>query len=283
MYPNALALAKRLKKPLVVFDIEHTGGTKENRAITELAAQVIHPDGTHVHYASLVKPPVGTYFMPIVSSITGITQKTVESAPAWSRVMHDFVLPHKNAVWVGFNSRVCDTPIILGECRKHGVDLECLPWQLDLMRVGSTRGKLSERVAQMLPNFDTGGAHRAAKDVLMTLALLEVMIPTMTDEPLQNQGLIPRPKKPREVRTAPLSDLPEAQPGEAMDFLVEPGTSRRGQSWSPAEMRWVTDGFQAGTAIGDLAAAVGRSTVAIDFVLLKFGLVERTLDAAPGM
>lgn len=272
MYPNAIAFAKRFKKPLVLFDIEHTGGTKENRAITEFAALVVQPDGIVSEYASLVKPKHGTHFMPMICSLTGIWPKTVAKAPSWPTVMTKFVLPHRDSIWVGFNSRACDTPIILAECRKYGTELDTLPHQFDLVRVGSVSGRLAARVEHWAPDFDTNGAHRAAKDALMTLVLLEAMLPTIEDTALEYQGLLPRTKTPRKLRAAPVIKA-EAVAAAPLDFLVKPGMARRGQSWSAAETQWVTEGFKAGKLVDELADAVGRSKVAIAFVLERFQLL----------
>lgn len=189
MYGNAVNFALRLSRALVVFDIEHTGGTKDNRAITEFGAIVLEPSGQMRQYESLVCPPVGTRFEPFVSKLTGIYPSTVADAPPWKTVMQDFVLPHLGAVWVGYNSRSSDMPIIRAECRREGVELGDMR-HLDLMRVGTTSGSLTKRVAQLLPGYDTSKAHRAVGDALMTLALMNVELPAITDTDLMNQGLL---------------------------------------------------------------------------------------------
>lgn len=277
MFDNAIALSQRLGKRLVVFDLEHTGGKKDNRAITDFGALVVHPEGEVRSYNSLVKPPAHISFEPYVCHLTGIWPATVKNAPGWDRLMNDFVLPHKDAVWVGFNSRACDVPMVRAECLRHGVDLGCL-LQLDLMRLGNVPGKLAARVAALVPDFDTSGAHRAAKDALMTLALLNAQVSDITEGFLQDQGILPRPKKPKQRKK---KEIPEATVDAAAmaEFLVPPGVVRRGKPWTPAESTWVASTFRAGKSVDDLAAAVGRSALAIACALDKVSLLPDELRA----
>lgn len=188
--PNVIALACRVGRPIVVFDLEHTGGTKENRAITELAALVVTPDGRVSSYSTLVKPPEGTVFVPMISAKTGIWPSTVARAPEWRAVMWAFVIPHRQSVWCGFNSRACDIPALVAECLRVNVSLPSPP-QLDLRQVPGISGSLSERVKAVLPDLDTEGAHVAAHDVRMTALLLNALLPHhITDSVLTKQGLL---------------------------------------------------------------------------------------------
>ncbi|CAN7430321.1 hypothetical protein LJR029_007113 [Caballeronia sp. LjRoot29] len=43
--PNTLALARRLSKPIIIFDLEHTGSAGEHRCITDFGAILVTPDG----------------------------------------------------------------------------------------------------------------------------------------------------------------------------------------------------------------------------------------------
>jgi hypothetical protein len=71
------------------------------------------------------------------------------------------------------------------ESRRLGHELAPFT-QLDLLRVGKPLdGGLARRVAQMVPGFDTRGAHRAQKDALMTLALLEAQLPHISETELR--------------------------------------------------------------------------------------------------
>ena len=181
MYPNTIALARRLAKPIIAFDLEHTGGTNATRSITDFGAVRVSPDGDVQHYSSLVKPHACAVFTPHVSRLTGIYASTVKDAPRWAQLLQEFVLPHEDALWVGFNSLSCDVPMLYRDSHRIGHAL-VLHDQLDLMRLGNLTGSLSKRVAALRPDFDVSGAHRGLADALMTMALLEALLPQLTKE-----------------------------------------------------------------------------------------------------
>lgn len=189
MLHNTRALAAKINKPLVIFDLEHTGGKKEVRHITEFAAVIVTPSGELEGYSSLVRPPSGTPFNPYVVRLTGISPKTVEKAPGWNAVAADAILPYQDAVWVGFNSRAADMPVVLAECQRLSIEFKAPNLHLDLMRLTALKGSLSERVAQVAPELDISGIHRAAKDALLTLWLLEATLPQLTPTQIRECSL----------------------------------------------------------------------------------------------
>jgi hypothetical protein len=50
-------------------------------------------------------------------------------------VLEEFVRPNLDALWVGFNSRTSDTPLVYKESQRLGHELAPFT-QLDLLRVG---------------------------------------------------------------------------------------------------------------------------------------------------
>ncbi|WP_126223542.1 3'-5' exonuclease [Burkholderia ambifaria] len=277
MYPNTLALARSLARTVIAYDLEHTGSAGEHRCITDFGAMRVTPAGDISSYASLVRPPKGTQFNPIVCRLTGIFPHTVEEAPGWERVLEEFVLPHQDALWVGFSSRSSDTPLVYQESRRLGHELAPFT-QLDLLRVGKPlEGGLARRVAQLVPGFDTGGAHRAQKDALMTLALLEAQLPHISETELRDQLAPPPPNSMRGARRGP-GPQPERAERRKMDvtqFLVPPGTNRQGQPWSEDEVLWLCRQFRdKKKAIEALAALNGRTAFAVACALCKAGLIS---------
>lgn len=182
-YPNVTKIAKKLGTPIVAFDLEHSGGKKEVRGITDFGAVVVLPSGALMQYNSLVKPLPGTQFNPVVTRLTGITEQSLELAPSWAQVYSDFVAQYQNSVWVGFNSKSCDMPIMLAESEKFGLQLTVRE-HLDLMRLGTLKGTLSHRLSQLVSDFDITGAHRGLKDAIMTLTLFENLLPSLVDTEL---------------------------------------------------------------------------------------------------
>ena len=280
MYSNTLALARRIEKAVVAFDLEHTGGAGESRAITDFGAMVVYPDGTVSSFTSLVKPPSTAWFNPYVCRLTGIYEETVKDAPGWEHVLNEFVLPHKGALWVGFNSRACDTPLVRKESLRIGVDLAHLD-QLDLIRVGDLEGGLVKRLAQLCPDFDVSGAHRGLKDALMTLALLEAQLPTITDNELRNQHVLPGTKKTRKPKPRLSEEALAARKSggkrkiDVSQFLVAGGVSRKGARWPEDEVWWVVKQFSSGKTVEELAGLNGRSPYAVACALVKEGALPQ--------
>lgn len=292
MYPHTLAMARRLSKSVVAFDLEHTGGTNATRSITDFGAVRITPDGDVQHYSSLVKPHACAVFNPHVSRLTGIYPSTVKDAPRWEQLLQEFVLPHEDALWVGFNSLSCDLPMLYRDSHRIGHALD-LRDQLDLMRLGNLTGSLSKRLAAIRPDFDVSGAHRGLTDALMTMALLEALLPQLTHE----EVLLQRVSYTwRETSEAPSPPAPQPKPQEAsareqlLMLLnaprkaaatprvekkppVPPGQSRRGQPWDIDEISYVCAGFKAQIAVEKLAKEVERSPYGIACALHKAGLM----------
>lgn len=222
-YPNVTSLAKSLGRPIVVFDLEHTGGLKEARAITEFGAVVVMPSGAIWHYNTPVKPRPGTIFEPRVVRITGITEGMLVNAPTWQHVFDEFVTVHTNSLWVGFNSTACDIPVMTVDSKRCGLDLN-ISAHLDLMRVGGLKGKLTERLLKLIPDFNTEGAHRALKDALMALALFEKLMDTgVSVEEVQRQVASSQKTRPQAVKvcavTAVTCEPPATTPAQVADAL----------------------------------------------------------------
>jgi len=275
MYPHTIALAQRLSKPVVIFDLEHTGAGGAGRCVTEFGAYLVTPDGEVTSYSSLVKPPETAIFNPYVCNLTGLFPETLAEAPGWIQVLQEFVLPNRDALWVGFASRTNDAPLVMKESLHVGHQLAPLH-QFDLMRVGTVKGRLTERLAQLVPGFDTSGAHRSLKDALMTLTLLEAQLPTLDERELAQHLAIHVPRGPR-VKKPRLAGADEAHVKRKLDvaqFLVAPGVSRKGQRWSEDEVIWVCRQFRGGKkTIEQLAELNGRHAFGVAHALFREGLI----------
>ncbi|MBK3780027.1 3'-5' exonuclease [Paraburkholderia aspalathi] len=278
MYPNTIALARRLSKSIVAYDLEHTGGAKGSRAITDFGAMLVTPDGDVSSYTSLVKPPDGTPFNPIVCRLTGIYPNTVKNAPGWEKVVTEFILPNHQALWVGFNSRTCDTPVVYSETRRVGHELAPVT-QLDLMRIGNLEGSLSKRVAQLVPGFDTSGAHRALEDAVMTLVLLEAQLPDITSQELADQLAPPPPNsaltaQQRQQQKRRLAGV-VMRKGDVTQFLVKEGATRHGAPWTEFEVSWIRSQFLSRKkTVDELAMLNGRTSLANACALHKHGVIS---------
>ena len=200
--PNLFKLSRQLARPLVVFDIEHTGSKKEERGITEFACIIITGSSAYPGLNSFVNPGQGIHFNPFAMKKTGISQRTVANAPAWHQEASDFVLDNQDCVWTGFSSRKNDIPIIQYEHQRFGLPVPGFRWQLDVMSLargvtGRNSGSLGSLLEELVPGKAREG-HRAMADVFMTIDLLEHLLPSMPSNFLESEGLQqPKEKQPR--------------------------------------------------------------------------------------
>ncbi len=159
----------------VIVDIETTGGNMNNGKITEVA--IYRHDGTKVvdEYVSLVNPGCG--IPPFITSLTGITNEMVESAPPFYAIAKDIVSICKDAVFVAHNAGF-DYNFIKHEFKSLGYDFEMpsvctvkLSRKLIPGHDSYSLGKLCDKLG-----IDNGARHRAAGDALATVQLFEILL-----------------------------------------------------------------------------------------------------------
>jgi len=262
-----VSLAKSLKIPLVIFDLEHTGGRRETRGITEFAACVFDEKGGLTTYQTLINPREEAVFNPFASQKTGITAQTVKDAPPWRTVLDAFILPHSESIWIGFNSNGSDIPIMREECAKLGVDVE-FPKRLDLRAAARIKTGLTATLALLRPDMALSGAHRALADVKLTLFLLESLLEQNVLTPACIANVL------RGIATQEPPALKSAPPVAPETFPVAHGTQRRGHPWGQPERDWVIAEFERHGDPARVARGVGRTTIAIAYFLVNAGLIS---------
>ena len=282
MFPYATALAKQISKPLIAFDLEHTGG--KDRGITEFGATILTADGNVREFSSLVKPKPGTHFNPFVTRLTGIYPRTVKAAPAWKTVLDDFVLMNQDALWIGFNSGVSDMPTIRKESAAVGVDASVLH-HLDIMRIGDLKGSLTARVSQLWPEICVDGAHRALADSRFTMLLLEGLLARgeqIGRAILDGRYCISQNVPDPDATPAPTRRVPRI-PFDG-SFLTRAGECRRGQPWTESEKLWVVAQFKKGKTPIQMAALTGRNAFAVAYRLFSEQVIDEvTRDSFANM
>lgn len=181
-FPNIKKLAKELRAPIVVFDLEATTFRgRPNFGITEVALAIVFPDDTPTRLvSSLVNPEAP--ISPEVSKLTGITNSMVSNKPTWGDKFAKFFKTNEDSAWfVGFNSNSFDIPAVKDMNNKYGVPLSDLnafdvrKLYLDIFEPESKKGTLVE-VSQLLGISIPEGVHRAATDVFLTARCLDVLI-----------------------------------------------------------------------------------------------------------
>ncbi|GAA1349283.1 DEDD exonuclease domain-containing protein [Saccharothrix algeriensis] len=101
----------------VVFDLETTGGSAAEDAITEIGAVKVRGGQVLGTFATLVDPERG--IPPQVVALTGITQLMVTGAPRLSAVLPAFLEFAAGAVLVAHNSGF-DVGFVKAACERHG-------------------------------------------------------------------------------------------------------------------------------------------------------------------
>lgn len=112
----------KLRRPLVVFDLETTGVNVATDRIVELYAIKIQPDGQEEHVHHVVNPTIP---IPIqASQVHGIYDKDVADKPTFKELaagLNEFM---KNCDFGGFNSNRFDFPLMVEEFYRAGIDFE---------------------------------------------------------------------------------------------------------------------------------------------------------------
>ncbi|KAG7354197.1 PolC-type DNA polymerase III [Nitzschia inconspicua] len=121
----------------VLFDLETTGGSRTKDDIIELAAMVLGPDGIAIEdgsFESLIRPH--RKITPYITTLTGITNEMVKTAPTFPEVMNSFfrfvggiVRSHcilsstivDAIVLVAHNGRAFDIPFLLRSLQGHNL------------------------------------------------------------------------------------------------------------------------------------------------------------------
>jgi DNA polymerase III subunit epsilon len=108
----------KLKKPLVVFDLETTGTWVEKDRIVEIGMIKISPDGTRTDYVKRVNP--GMPIPPNVTRIIDITDEDVKDAPPFKDIAAEVVTFIGDADLGGFNIQRFDIPVLERELIASG-------------------------------------------------------------------------------------------------------------------------------------------------------------------
>ena len=157
-----------------IVDIETTGGSPRYEKITEIAI-VIH-NGNEIidEYSTLLNPE--KYIPAHITSLTGITNEMVESAPKFFEVARRIVEMTEECIFVAHNVSF-DYNFIKNEFRQLGYDYK---------RKTLCTVKLSRKLIPGLKSYSLGnlcnsldiiinGRHRAAGDALATARLFKLL------------------------------------------------------------------------------------------------------------
>ncbi|GAA3445623.1 DEDD exonuclease domain-containing protein [Planomonospora venezuelensis] len=161
----------------VVFDLETTGVSAEEHAITEIGAVKVRGGRVLGEFGTLVDP--GTPIPPFISVLTGITDVMVAAAPKIGSVLPAFLEFARGATLVAHNAGF-DVGFLKAACAAHGhpppehpvVDTVTLARRL-LTRDEAPNCKLST-LARLFSS--TEPCHRALSDARATVDVLHALL-----------------------------------------------------------------------------------------------------------
>ncbi len=177
----------------VIVDIETTGGNMKNGKITEIAIYRHNGEKIIDEFVSLVNPE--SYIPPFITSLTGISNEMVESAPPFYQIAKDVVEICRGAVFVAHNAGF-DYNFIKEEFKSLGFNFEmptiCTVKLARKLLPGHTSYSLGKICPEL--GISNDARHRAAGDALATVQLFEILLN-------KNNGLI-NPEDPYKAFSA---------------------------------------------------------------------------------
>ncbi|MFE3448089.1 DEDD exonuclease domain-containing protein [Nonomuraea sp. NPDC059194] len=162
----------------VVFDLETTGGSAHEHAITEIGAVKVRAGEVIGEFATLVDP--GGPIPPFISVLTGITDSMVMAAPRLESVLPSFLEFIAGATLVAHNAAF-DTGFIKAACAAQGYPPPANPVvdTVDLARRVLTRDEIPNAKLSTLARFfhsPVEPCHRALQDARATVDVLHGLI-----------------------------------------------------------------------------------------------------------
>ncbi len=194
----------------VVFDLETTGGSAADCAITEIGAVKVRGGEPLGEFGTLVDP--GVPIPPFITVLTGITQAMLVKAPGIAEVLPSFLEFARGCTLVAHNAPF-DIGFLRAACAQQGY-----PWPgfpvvdtADLARRALTRDEVPNCKLATLARFFRSGTepiHRALADARATVDVLHGLIARMgsfgvgTLEELKSFAKAPTPEQQRKRHLA---------------------------------------------------------------------------------
>lgn len=112
----------KLKRPLVIFDLETTGIQLTHDRIIELYLIRIKPDGSEMHFHARFNP--GIPIPAVATSIHGIRNEDVAQEASFCDRAREIYQLMNDADLGGFNSNRFDLPMLVEEFNRCGLDFD---------------------------------------------------------------------------------------------------------------------------------------------------------------
>ena len=185
----------KLKRPLVIFDLETTGTDVGKDRILEIALLKIMPDGQRISWPSqvgsahrfIINPGIP---IPLATSmIHGIYDEDVKEAPTFAEVAPKLFKFIFDCDLGGFNSNRFDIPLLAEEFLRAGIDFSIDDRKLvDVQELFHFMEQRTLKAAyKFYCNKSLDNAHEALPDVLATFDVLDAMIERYKDTQVTDQ------------------------------------------------------------------------------------------------
>ena len=162
----------KLKRPIVVFDIESTGINIATDRIVEICVMKVMPSGETITKTIRVNPTI-----PIpkeVSEIHGIYDADVKDKPTFAQIAKELALFFKGCDIAGYNSNRFDVPLLVEEFLRVNIDFKADNRRfVDVLRIFQKMERRDLTSAyKFYCNKDLTNAHSAEADVVATYEVL---------------------------------------------------------------------------------------------------------------
>jgi len=169
----------KLKRPLVVFDLETTGLDIAKSRIIQISYIKVMPDGTEKAADYMVNPEC--IIPKEVEELTHITNEMVADKPRFKEIAAELARDFEGCDFAGFNSNHFDVPLLVEEFLRAGIDFDFS--QVRRIDVQTIFHKMEPRNLAAAYRFYTGRrmeddflAHRADEDTKATYEVLKAQL-----------------------------------------------------------------------------------------------------------
>ena len=171
----------KLKKPIIIFDLETTGINIAKDRIVEISILKVYPNGNEESRTWLVNPEME--IPKEASDIHGITNERVKTEPAFKVLAKEVLEMIKDCDLAGFNSSRFDIPLLAEEMLRAEVDFDMK--DRVAVDVQVIFHKKEERTLSAGYKFYCGkeliNAHSAEADTLATYEILKAQLDKYDD------------------------------------------------------------------------------------------------------
>jgi len=166
----------KIKRPIIIFDLETTGINVASDKIVEISLIKIHPNLQEERKTILINPEI-----PIPAEVTeihGITDEDVKDKPTFKEIAKSLAKLFEGSDIAGFNCNKFDVPLLVEEFLRVGVEFDIK--RHHIIDVQTIFHKMEKRTLAAAYKFyckkDLVNAHSAEADTEATFEVLKAQL-----------------------------------------------------------------------------------------------------------